>query len=146
MTASIDVTAARDAIRDLVAAYAHAADRGRFDDLVALFAPQGVLELPDGRRVVGRSAIVQLLRETAESFRGGPGRWRLVRHHVSSHRILVEGPRAARGWAYFVVFSERGADHWGRYVDAYTRTGDTWCFASRHVRVDGRASGPSAVD
>lgn len=146
MTATVHVTTARDAIRDLVAAYAHAADRGRFDDLVALFAPQGVLELPDGRRIVGRGAIAQLLRETAESLGGGSGRRRLLRHHVSSHRILVEGPRAARGWAYFVVFSERGADHWGRYVDAYTRCGDTWCFASRHVRVDGRAGDPSAVD
>jgi uncharacterized protein (TIGR02246 family) len=137
---------ARDAIRDLAAAYAHAADRGRFDDLAALFAPQGVLELDDGRRMTGREAIVAFLRDTADTALPDAPRPRLVRHHVASHRIVVEGPHAAHGWAYFVVFTERGPDHWGRYRDAYVHTAHEWRFASRHVRVDGRASGaPSGV-
>lgn len=138
--APADVATARDAIRDLVAAYAHAADRGRFDDLVSLFAPQGVLEVPDGRRFVGRAAIEALLRETAETARtGGP---RFFRHHVSSHRIVIDGAHTAHGWAYFAVFTDRGPDHWGRYRDAYVYTADAWRFASRHVYVDRRVESP----
>lgn len=141
MTAPADVAIARDAIRDLVAAYAHAADRGRFDDLATLFAPQGVLELDDGRRMTGRDAIVAFLRSTAGAALPDAARPLLVRHHVASHRIVVEGPHVAHGWAYFVVFTERGPDHWGRYRDAYVHTAREWRFASRHVRVDGRTAG-----
>ena len=139
MTSSLETAAVRDAIRDLVAAYAHAADRGRFDDLVALFAPQGVLELEDGRRLVGHAGIRDFLHETREGLHASPTPPQVLRHHVSSHRIIVEGPHAASGWAYFLVVTERGPDHWGRYRDAYVYTDHAWRFASRHVRVDGRA-------
>jgi hypothetical protein len=138
VSAPAEVAIARDAIRDLVSAYAHAADRGRFDDLASLFAPQGVLELDDGRRMTGREAIIAFLRNVGEAGGAGGARPLLVRHHVSSHRIVVEGPHAAHGWAYFAVFTERGPDHWGRYRDAYVHTAGDWRFASRHVRVDGR--------
>ena len=134
-----DTAAVRDSIRDLVAAYAHAADRGRFEELTALFAPQGILELDDGRRLVGRAAIDAFLRETRDGFQAREAPPRLLRHHVSSHRIVVEGAHAAHGWAYFLVVTERGPDHWGRYRDAYVHTEQAWRFASRHVRVDGRA-------
>jgi len=137
--AGLETAAARDAIRDLVAAYAHAADRGRFDELVALFAPQGVLELGDGRRLVGRADIRGFLDTTREGLRAGDTAPRLLRHHVSSHRIVVEAAHAAHGWAYFLVLTERGPDHWGRYRDAYVYADHSWLFASRHVRVDGRA-------
>jgi hypothetical protein len=36
---------AREQIRDTIARYAHCVDGGRFDDLVALFTPDGVLEV-----------------------------------------------------------------------------------------------------
>ena len=38
---------AREEIRELVARYAHHADGGRFDELVALFAEDGVLPIDD---------------------------------------------------------------------------------------------------
>jgi hypothetical protein len=144
MTSPTEVAIARDAIRDLAAAYAHAADRGRVDDLIALFAEQGVLELDDGRRLTGRAAIGAFLRETAEAMRTAPTSPGVLRHHVASHHVVVEAPHAARGWAYFAVFTDRGPDHWGRYRDAYVHTRDGWLFASRHVRVDGRASAPAS--
>ena len=127
---------AREMIRELVAAYAHAADRGRFADVASLFTESGVLELPDGRRFVGPAAI--------ESFLAGTGRSRAagttnpsIRHHVSSHSILVESPDAAVGYAYFLVVTEQGPDHWGRYADRYVRENGRWRFAARRVRVDG---------
>ena len=55
---------AREQIRDLVAAYAHCADSGRFDALVALFADDGVLETPDGQHHGGADAIRAFLTGT----------------------------------------------------------------------------------
>ena len=49
--------AAREAIRDLVARYNANGDAGRFDDVVALFAPDAVMELPNGEVLEGREAI-----------------------------------------------------------------------------------------
>lgn len=130
---------ARETIRQLVARYAHAADRGRFEEVAALFGHWGVLELPDGRVMQGRDAIRAFLVDTATAIKpvNAPT---VVRHHVSSHRVDVQGPDAADGYAYFLVVTARGPDHWGRYVDRYTRDDDgAWRFARRRVRVDGHA-------
>jgi len=40
---------AREQIRDTIARYAHCVDGGCFDDLVALFIPDGVLEVGASR-------------------------------------------------------------------------------------------------
>jgi hypothetical protein len=132
--------AAREAIRDLVAAYAHAADRGRFEDLLALFTPDGTIELADGRTFAGTAAIRDFLTVSAASLGDATGS-RYVRHHVSSHHILLEAPERARGFAYFLVVTERGPDHWGRYHDECLRTADGWRFARRRIRVEGWAPG-----
>jgi SnoaL-like protein len=47
---------AREQIRDTVARYAHCVDDGRFDDLVALFTPDGVLEVEGEPAHRGRDA------------------------------------------------------------------------------------------
>jgi hypothetical protein len=128
--------AAREAIRDLVAAYSHFGDTGRFDEMCALFAPDGVLELDAGRAFAGRGAIRAFLGDTGSSVRAaGPRPY--IRHHVSNHRIEVAGPGDASGAAYFFVVTERGPDHWGRYRDRYACTDEGWRFAHRRVRLDG---------
>jgi hypothetical protein len=132
--------AARDVIRELVARYAHAADRGRFDDVAALFAENGTLELPDGRVLTGRTAVRDFLTGTGDALRAPGGAGRVLRHHVSSHSIELDGDAAASGRAYFLVVTADGPDHWGCYSDRYVRVGDVWLFASRRVRVDGRAA------
>jgi hypothetical protein len=134
---------AREAIRDLVAAYVHAADRGRFADVADLFAADGILELPDGRRAEG-SGIVDFLRGTGADLRSATARpW--VRHHVTSHRILLVDPAHAEGHAYYFVVTERGPDHWGRYHDRYVLVDGQWRFARRSVRLDGHAPGSWAA-
>jgi uncharacterized protein (TIGR02246 family) len=137
--------AAREAIRDLVAGYAHAADSGRFDDVAGLFAADGVLETPDRVEHRGREAI--------RAFLGGAGAALadatavpLIRHHVSSLRLAVTGPDDATGAAYFLVVTQRGPDHWGRYRDRYVRRDDRWLFAHRRVRLDGWAPGSWAAE
>jgi len=137
--------AARDAIRELVAAYTHCGDGGRFDEFCVLFAPDGVLELDGGRLFAGRDAIRAFVGGTGESVRGS-GERAFIRHHVSSVQITVEDADHATGASYFFVVTQRGPDHWGRYRDRYVRDGERWLFAQRRVRVDGTAPGSWAEE
>jgi 3-phenylpropionate/cinnamic acid dioxygenase small subunit len=130
--------AAREAIRDVVAAYAHAADSGRFDEVAALFAADGVLETPDHVEHRGCDAIRAFVGGTGAALAGATT-VPLIRHHISNLRIAVTGSDDATGAAYFFVLTERGPDHWGRYRDRYIRTDEGWRFAHRRVRLDGYA-------
>ena len=132
--------AAREAIRETVAAYAHCADSGRFDEFAALFAVDGVLEVHGQDPVAGRDAI--------RAYLGGVGSdlardttIPLIRHHVSNLRIDVTSPAEAGGACYFLAVTEHGVDHWGRYSDRYVPDGDRWLFAHRFVRTDGTTPG-----
>jgi hypothetical protein len=138
---------AREAIRELAAAYAHAADGGRFDDLLALFTVDGSLQVDDREPLVGPTAIRAFVGGTQTSVQLAATKTRgYIRHNVTSHTITVDGPDDAHGAAYFFVVTERGPDHWGRYRDRYVRRDDRWLFASRRVRVDGVAPGSWAEE
>jgi ketosteroid isomerase-like protein len=137
--------AAREALRELVAGYAHAADSGRFDEVVAAFTPDGVLETPDHVEHRGREAIAAFLRGTGTALASATA-VPLIRHHVSNLRLAVAGPDDATGAAYFLVVTERGPDHWGRYRDRYARLEGRWLFAHRRVRLDGYAPGSWAAE
>jgi hypothetical protein len=134
--------AAREAIRHTIASYTYAADRGRFDDLVALFAIDGVLEVHGvgGARAEGRDAIGRFFGAVNTDVVGSapPGR---MHHHVSSLWIDVVSDSAARASSYFMVLTGAGADHWGRYRDELVPAGDRWLFAHRLVRTDGMTPG-----
>lgn len=127
---------AREQIRELVAAYAHAADSGRFGDLVALFAEDGVLETPDGQAHRGRAAIHAFLADT-KTHLAAATTTPLIRHHVSNLHIAMTGIDGATGAAYFLVVTQRGPDHWGRYRDRYIQRDRRWHFAHRRVRLEG---------
>ncbi|HLK11391.1 MAG TPA: nuclear transport factor 2 family protein [Candidatus Binatia bacterium] len=133
---TLDELAARELIRDLVAAYAELADRGRFADVAALFTEDGVLEVAGGGTHRGREAIHGFLAGAGAGLRATTGR-PLVRHHVSNLRITLGAGAEATGACSFLVLTERGLDHWGRYRDAYVRDRDRWLFRHRRVRVDG---------
>jgi len=128
----------REEIRELVARYAHFADSGRFDEMVALFAEDGVLEIVDREELYGRQSIHDFLVATAARFRESSAP-RSMRHHVTSLRIEVSAPGEATSASYFLVVGEHGPDHWGRYRDRYAHRDGRWLFARRQVRVDGRA-------
>lgn len=136
--------AAREAIRDVIARYAHCADGGRFGDLVALFTEDGVLEI-DGRPPLrGRAAIESFLAGTKAELAAGASR-PFIRHHVSSVRIELLGPAEAKASCYFLVLTERGVDHWGRYRDRLIEVGGRWQLRHRRVSVEGRAPGSWAA-
>jgi 3-phenylpropionate/cinnamic acid dioxygenase small subunit len=131
---------AREQIRDAIARYAHCVDGGRFDDLVALFTPDGVLEVEDEPAHRGRDAIRAFVTATGRDLAAGTGAPR-IRHHVSNVLIETESRDRARARCYFLAVTDHGADHWGRYLDDLVRTDDAWRFAHRRVRTDGAAPG-----
>jgi ketosteroid isomerase-like protein len=131
--------AAREAIRDLVARYNALGDAGRLDALCELFAEDGVLEL-DAGRAAGRAALRALFERAAEEARAGGG-LRLLRHFTATHVIDLADDGRASGRLYYQVLTERGLDHWGRYLDAYRAEGGRWRFAHRRVTVDGLVPG-----
>jgi uncharacterized protein (TIGR02246 family) len=139
-----DELAAREAIRDLIARYNHAGDRGLLDELVACFAEDGAMEIEGETPLVGRSAIHAHLSGVARRLAASTRRATL-RHHVSSVRIVVHDAAHAEAWSYFSAFTEIGLDHWGRYSDRLMRSGSEWLFALRKVRVDGAAPGSRMV-
>jgi 3-phenylpropionate/cinnamic acid dioxygenase small subunit len=132
--------AAREQIRDTIARYAHTVDGGRFDELVELFVPDGVLEVEGGPAHRGREAIRAFVTGTGRDLAAGTGSPR-IRHHVGNLLIELEGSDRARACCYFLAVTDRGVDHWGRYRDDLVRAGDGWRFARRRVRTDGAAPG-----
>ncbi|MFC5745234.1 nuclear transport factor 2 family protein [Actinomadura rugatobispora] len=132
---------ARERVRDTLAAYTHAGDRGRIEDLAATFTEDGVLELRSGETLAGREAITAMLSGVAERgsapSRGVPG---IIRHFVANVRFEEVTPERVRTAAYFLVMNAHGPDHWGRYRDTLVPVGDRWLFEHRFVSTDGMAA------
>lgn len=130
---------ARESIRDLVARYNAKGDAGRFDEMLALFAEDAVFEF-ERERLEGRAAIRAWFERVAE--RTGAGRAAaFVRHFTGTHQIDVLSEREAHGRCYYAVLTERGLDHWGRYVDEYRKVGERWLFQRRKVTLDAAVPG-----
>ncbi|MGI8757200.1 MAG: nuclear transport factor 2 family protein [Acidimicrobiales bacterium] len=148
---------AREAIRDLLARYTWAADRGRTTEVAACFTADGALDVGDhGGRLVGPEAIAHDLDDvvartassaaSTEAETGTDGR-SPVRHHVTSVAIALDTHAAATVRSYFLVLTRIGLDHWGRYRDQVVETapGDQWLFRERVVIIDGRSPGSLMV-
>jgi len=135
--------AAREAIRETVASYAHYADSGKFGEFADLFAVDGVLDIRGEAPLNGRDAIRLYLEGVGLDLEAASASTPMIRHHVSNLKITVESPTKATGACYFLAVTEHGVDHWGRYRDEYTPAsdGDRWLFAHRSVRTDGRTPG-----
>lgn len=130
--------AARESIRDLVARYNANGDSGRFDPMLELFAEDATLELPDGVHR-GRAAIRAVFEGVASRTGDRPGAGaRFIRHFTATHQIDLLSPSEARGRCYYVVFTDLGADHWGRYIDEYREIDGAWLFWHRKVTTDAR--------
>ncbi len=134
---------ARESVRDLVAHYTWAGDRGRSRELADLFTVDGVLDVGGpGGRWVGRDEIAAQLDAVAARVVAAGGAPGPVRHHVSSLTITFPGPTEATASSYFLVFTTVGVDHWGRYRDRLTSEPDgVWRFTERSARVDGHVEG-----
>jgi hypothetical protein len=138
----------RRELRELVEAYALAADSGDPTAVAELFTPSGRLVVhhdpdrsePTGTRT-GRDEITAAI-ATLE-------RYRATSHLVGAHRAEVEGERAT-GEATGVAYHVRGDGADGpvmivfgiRYLDDYVRHQGAWRFDERHVVVRWREERP----
>lgn len=123
----------RVAIQHLQSIYNTEGDRGRIAELLAVFAPEGTLELL-GEEHVGHAAIERYL--TGVTTDGAPNvDLRGSRHHLTTCRIEFDGADAARGWTYFYVMRNGEVLQEGTYIDRFVRTGDGWRIAHRRVKL-----------
>lgn len=142
---------ARESIRDLVARYSANGDSGRFDPLMTLFADDAVLEVVGHRIYSGHEEIRSLFTGAASTGKSAAGGQAgnnssgiaatVRRHHLSTLQIDLMDKGRAQGRSYFTVFTETGADHWGRYEDEYRAANDCWRFQTRKVKIEGQVPG-----
>jgi hypothetical protein len=126
---------AREQVRHTISSYTFGGDRGRLDELAATFAPDGVLQIEEDDVSTGRAAIVERLsRVVAMDRHPAP-----MHHHLSGTHFRSVTPSSIDVSSYFLVVTDIGADHWGRYRDELVPMGDRWLFARRRVTTDGYA-------
>ena len=118
-----------EGIRATIAAYTHALDDGRVDDVVATYSPDGVFDMPEVGTFEGHDA----LRAAYEGWRPRkPQRHLVVNTHVTDwddHEatalsdvvFILEG---STGWAVQLV---------ARYRDVLHQTDGRWLFHRRAV-------------
>ena len=129
---------AREEIRETLARYHHFGDSGKFVEMAALFASDGVLEVRGEQAVEGRAAIVDYLTGVNRDV-VAMSEVPILRHYSTNVTISVVSEHEATAASAFLVISETGLDHWGRYRDQLVPVDGGWGFAHRLVRTDGYA-------
>jgi hypothetical protein len=133
---------ARESIRDLVARYNSNADTARFGPVLKLFAPDAVMELPDGlyEGIAGIERVFTGTQQTVKSL-AAPGGTTHLRHYTSTLQIDLVDTTHATSRCYYQVLMPHGLDHWGRYIDEYRVQEGSWRFSRRKVTLDGYTPG-----
>ena len=127
---------AYEEIRNVISAYNSFGDRGRFDDLIELFADKAVMDIGDGRLYEGVEQIEEIFTGTRDSLSDGE-KPSYIQHHTSSIHIDVQDASNATSRSYFSVFLTHGIDHWGRYEDKFEKINGKWILTYRSVKTDG---------
>ena len=131
---------ARESIRDLVARYNANGDSGRLDQMMDTFADDAVVEGRD-REYVGKDEIRKFFSVAVERTKSGQGGVKWIRHNTATLQIDVLSETEAKGRCYYTVLTDRGLDHWGRYIDDYRKIGDRWLIWRRAITSDARVEG-----
>jgi len=120
-----------EGIRAAIAAYTHALDDGRTDDVVAAYCPDGVFAMPGLGTFEGHDAL-------REAYAGwtprGPQR------HLVVNTLVTDWSDDEATAVSDVVFSTKGEAGWAiqfvaRYEDTLHHDGGTWRFHRREVTV-----------
>lgn len=116
-----------EGVRAAIAAYAHALDDGRTDDVVAAFCADGMCDLPGLGRHSGHEALRQAY-----------GKWEPVRpqRHLVLNTLITRWDSQEAEATSDVVFLLKGETGWavrlvGRYHDVLRSESGVWRFASR---------------
>jgi SnoaL-like domain len=128
---------AREQVRHTISSYTFGGDRGRLDELAAAFAPDGVLQIEADDVSTGREAIVERLSRVV-AMNGHPSH---MHHHISGTHFRSVTRSTIEVSSYFLVVTDIGPDHWGRYRDRFAPVEDRWLIAHRRVITAGYAEG-----
>jgi hypothetical protein len=119
----------RASISDLLVRFARSLDTKDFATYAALYASDGVLELPDPRT---GSYFTLKQAEMAEAVPRSLGRYNATHHLSCNHQIEVSGERAtSRSYLQAVHVGKGPRDHWsagGWYDCEYRREKSGWRF------------------
>ena len=124
---------AREQVRHTISSYTFGGDRGKLDELAAAFAPDGVLQIESDDVSTGRQAIVERLARVVTMDRHPTH----MHHHISGTHFRSVTDSAIEVSSYFLVITDIGLDHWGRYRDRFVPVDDRWLIAHRQVTTDG---------
>jgi len=127
-----DEMIARSAILHVLSVYNSAGDRGKVDDWITAFAPDGVLDI-ESEAFVGRDAIKAFIGEVASGEY--PAHLVGARHHLTTSRIEFDDDTTARSWTYFFVMRHCQFLHEGTYIDQYAKIGGRWLITNRRVKI-----------
>jgi uncharacterized protein (TIGR02246 family) len=121
----VTIEAVQD-IRDLIAAYAHALDDGRTEDVVATFCPDATVVIPGQDSLIGLDAI-------RTAYAGMVPR--RPQRHVVVNTVVTVADATASAISDLLVLA-KGEQGWavrfvGRYRDELRRTDSGWRFAAR---------------
>lgn len=116
-------------IRGLLAAYCHALDDGRTEDLVAMFVPDGTATLPRTPPLQGHDALRAAYAAMAP---------KTPQRHVVTNLHLEEYDGTRATVVSDLVFLLKGESEWkvrmvGRYTDVVRKEGEGWLFESREL-------------
>lgn len=118
-----------EGVKATLAAYAHALDDGRVDDVVALFCADGAIDLPG----MG-------LHSGTDELRAAYAKWvpRMPQRHLVVNTAVGEWSDEAAVAVSDVVFLLKRDDAWavqlvGRYHDELRRVDGEWRFARRRA-------------
>lgn len=148
---------ARESIRDCIARYNANGDSGRIDQMVEVFAPDGVMET-HGQRYEGRETIHAFMSAVVERSRPDSppsdpsettptqewiarGRSPFIRHFTSTTQIDVLSETSARARSYYLFLTVHGLDHWGRYLDEFRLVEGRWLISHRREITDAAFAG-----
>src|SRR4051812_23309089 len=149
---------ARESIRDCIARYNANGDSGRIEQMVEVFAPDGIMETGSDR-YEGREAIHGFMSSVAERVRpaGGDeqesvimtptqewlarGRVPFIRHFTATTQIDVLSETSAKARSYYLFLTVHGLDHWGRYLDEFAPVDGRWLITHRREMTDAAFEG-----
>ena len=119
-----------EGVRAALAAYAHALDDGRAEDVVATFCPDGVAEIPGSGTFEGQDA----LRKVYSGFKP-----RAPQRHVVVNTLVTEWDQHEASAVSDLVFLQKGETGWavqlvGRYDDRLRFLEGTWRFQRRAMQ------------
>ena len=130
----------RESIRDTIARYNHAGDRGKYQDMIECFHDDGQLQIVDGETLHGHDALRTFF-STVRGNTATPESLTMLRHCVTNTLIEVLTPTTATANSYFQVLTNVGLDHWGRYRDTFSPDPESkrWLIQTRSVKTDAYA-------